>query len=251
MAPHHPRIVSKTEWLRAREAFLAKEKALTRQNDLLARERRELPWTRVEKSYVFTGAKGKPSLADLFAGRGQLATYHFMFGPDWEEGCPGCSYLMDHISGAIEHLAARDVSLVLVSRAPLEKLTAFQLRMGWRFTWVSSGDCDFNRDFGVLFSQEEVAGGANIYNFGSSPTHGEECPGLSYFHKDASGDVFHTYSTFARGLEAMVGTYALLDLAPKGRDEDNLNPPMQWVRHHDKYAPSAQGAATCCHKDCQ
>ena len=246
-----PKVVTKSEWLRAHSEFLAKEKELTHLSDQLARQRRELPWARVEKDYVFTGPQGKLSLADLFDGRSQLATYHFMFGPDWEEGCPGCSYLMDHMNGAIEHLQARDVSLVLVSRAPVEKLAAFKRRMGWRFTWVSSGGSDFNRDYGVFFTKEEVAGGANAYNFATIPPHGEENPGLSCFYKDPSGAVFHTFSGYGRGLESMVGTYAVLDRAPKGRDEDSLTPPMAWVRHHDKYESTSRGAGSCCHEqDC-
>ena len=242
------KVVSSKEWLRAHGDFLAKEKELTRLSDELARRRRELPWARVEKDYAFTGPKGKLSLADLFNGRSQLATYHFMFGPDWEEGCPGCSYVMDHMDGAIEHLQARDVSLVLVSRAPVEKLEAFKKRMGWHFTWVSSGGCDFNRDFGVFFTKEEVASGASAYNFATIPPHGEENPGLSCFYNDPSGAIFHTFSGYGRGLESMLGTYAILDRAPKGRDEDSLASPMAWVRHHDKYEPTSQGAGSCCHE---
>jgi predicted dithiol-disulfide oxidoreductase (DUF899 family) len=241
-------VVSSKEWLRAHSDFLTKEKELTRLSDEIARQRQELPWARVEKEYVFRGAQGKMSLADLFDGRSQLATYHFMFGPDWKEGCPGCSYVMDHINGAIEHLRARDVSLVAVSRGPLAQLEAFKRRMGWRFSWVSSGDCDFNRDFGVSFTKEEVASGAKAYNFGTTVPHGEENPGLSFFYKDPSGTVFHTYSTYGRGLEGMLGTYTLLDRAPKGRDEGGLPMPMAWVRHHDKYEPTSQGAESCCHK---
>ena len=240
-----------SEWLRAHSEFLAKEKELTRLSDELARQRRELPWTRVEKEYVFTGPQGKLSLADLFDGRSQLATYHFMFGPDWAEGCPGCSYVMDHMDGAIEHLQARDVSLVLVSRAPLEKLAAFKKRMGWRFPWVSSGGCDFNRDFGVSFTRKKSPAARRRTTSARSAPHGEENPGLSFFYKDPSGAVFHTYSTYGRGLEAMLGTYAILDRAPKGRDEGGLPSPMAWVRHHDKYEPTLQGAGSCCHeKDC-
>ena len=243
---HH--VVSKTEWQRIHGEFLAKEKELTHLGDDLARRRRELPWTRVEKSYAFTGPQGKLTLADLFAGRSQLATYHFMFGPDWEEGCPGCSYLMDHMAGAVAHLAARDVSLVLVSRGPLEKLMAFQKRMGWHFTWVSSGGSDFNRDFGVAFTKAEVDSGKKAYNFATIPPHGEENPGLSCFYKDPSGAIFHTYSVYGRGLEAMLGTYAVLDRAPKGRDEESLPMPMAWVRHHDRYEPTVQQAGSCCHE---
>jgi predicted dithiol-disulfide oxidoreductase (DUF899 family) len=242
------KVVSKAEWLRACGEFLAKEKKLTRLSDELARERRELPWTPVEKPYVFTGPQGELSLADLFGGKSQLAVYHFMFGPDWQEGCKSCSYVMDHMNGATEHLAARDVALVLVSRGPLEKLEAFKRRMGWRFTWVSSAGCDFNHDFGVSFSADEVTSGKPLYNFGTRPPYGDENPGLSLFAKDASGRVFHTYSTYGRGLEVMLGTYAILDRAPKGRGEEGLSSPMAWVRHHDKYEPVAQIASSCCHK---
>lgn len=232
----------------ARTDFLKKEKELTRMGDELARQRRELPWTPVEKHYTFTGTEGKASLADLFGGHSQLATYHFMFGPDWTEGCPGCSYLMDHMDGAIEHLAARDVAFVLVSRGPVEKLEAFKKRMGWRFRWVSSAGSDFNRDFNVSFEKEELAKGTKEYNFGTIVPHGEENPGLSFFYKDAGGGLYHTYSTYGRGLETMVGTYSLLDLAPLGRSEGGLPSPMSWVRHHDKYEPTVQGIESCCRK---
>ncbi len=243
----HP-VVSKSQWLRARSELLAKEKELTRLGDELSRQRRELPWTRVDKQYVFQSPQGNKSLADLFNGRSQLATYHFMFGPDWAEGCPGCSYVTDHMDGALEHLQARDVSLVLISRAPLEQLLAFKKRMGWHIPWVSSAGGDFNHDFGVSFTKEEVASGAKAYNFGTTVPHGEENPGLSFFYKDPSGALFHTYSTFGRGLETLLGTYAILDRAPKGRDEESLASPMAWVRHHDKYEPTAEGAGSCCHK---
>jgi predicted dithiol-disulfide oxidoreductase (DUF899 family) len=246
--PDH-KVVSKSEWLRASQEFLAKEKELTRMADELARQRRELPWTRVEKHYVFEAPQGKMSLAELFGNQSQLATCHFMFGPDWVEGCPGCSYVMDHMNGAVEHLRTRDVALVAVSRGPLEKLTVFKRRMGWRFAWVSSGDGDFNCDFAVSFSKEELACGEKLYNSGTRPPYAEENPGLSLFYKDPSGAVFHTYSTYARGLESMLGTYAILDRAPKGRDEAGLPSPMAWVRHHDKYEPTLQSAESCCHKN--
>ncbi|HEX3657212.1 MAG TPA: thioredoxin family protein [Pirellulales bacterium] len=241
-------VVSRDEWLKAAAGFLAKEKELTRLSDELSRQRRELPWNRVDKDYVFEGPQGQVHLADLFSGRSQLAVYHFMFGPDWTEGCPGCSYVTDHMNGAVEHLRARDVALVLVSRGPMQKLAAFKQRMGWRIPWVSSGGCDFNRDFGVSFTQEEVAAGAPLYNFGTTAPHGEENPGLSFFCKDAGGAIFHTYSTYGRGLETLLGTYMLLDRAPKGRDEAGLPSPMSWVRHHDKYEPTVQGIAACCHE---
>ncbi|HVU88241.1 MAG TPA: thioredoxin family protein [Pirellulales bacterium] len=241
------KIVSPEEWLRARQALLVKEKELTHLSDDLARQRQKLPRVRIEKEYVFTGPAGKVTLADLFAGRSQLATYHFMFGPDWEEGCPGCSYLMDHLDGTIAHLTARDVTLVAISRGPLEKLLAFRKRMGWHFPWYSSAGSDFNRDFHVSFAPSEVKNGEKLYNFGTTPAHGEENPGLSYFEKDSSGTVYHTYSTYGRGLDALVGTYVVLDRAPKGRDEDNLDSPMSWVRHHDKYAPTVHEIGSCSH----
>jgi len=244
----HP-VVSKSEWLKAYTDFLVKEKEATRLNDELSRQRRELPWTRVQKHYVFDGPGGRVSLTDLFNGRSQLATYHFMFGPDWAEGCPGCSYVTDHLDGAMEHLGARDVTLVLVSRGPLDKLLAFKKRMGWRLPWVSSGGCDFNRDFGVSFTKAEVESGAKTYNFGTTAPHGEENPGLSFFYKGTDGVILHTYSTFGRGLEAVLGTYAILDRAPKGRDEAGLPMPMAWIRHHDKYEPTVQGAGSCCHNE--
>ncbi|HLN27691.1 MAG TPA: thioredoxin family protein [Gemmataceae bacterium] len=240
-------VVSKSRWFSAYSDFLAKEKELTRLSDELSRQRRGLPWTLVEKEYVFEGPQGKVSLADLFNGRSQLATYHFMFGPDWAEGCPSCSYVTDHLDGALEHLQARDVTLVLVSRGPLDKLQAFKKRMGWRLPWFSSGGCDFNRDFGVSFTKAEVDSRAKAYNFGTTAPHGEENPGLSFFFKRSDGAILHTYSTFGRGLEAVLGTYAILDRAPKGRDEAGLPMPMAWVRHHDKYEPTLQGAGSCCH----
>jgi predicted dithiol-disulfide oxidoreductase (DUF899 family) len=244
--PDH-KIVSKDQWLRAHGEFLAKEKELTRLSDELGRQRRALPWTRVDKDYVFDGPRGQARLADLFDGRSQLATYHFMFGPDWVEGCPGCSYVTDHINGALEHLRARDVTLVLISRGPREKLAAFEKRMGWRLPWYSSGGGDFNHDFRVSFAKAEVASGEKKYNFGTTAPHGEENPGLSFFCKDPSGAVFHTYSTFGRGLDVLLGTYAILDRAPNGRDEAGLASPMAWVRHHDKYEPTLQTIGSCCH----
>jgi predicted dithiol-disulfide oxidoreductase (DUF899 family) len=229
------KVVSESEWLKARKALLAEEKALTHQRDELSRKRRELPWVKVEKNYVFDGTNGKEKLADLFDGRSQLIVYHFMFGPDWNEGCPSCSFNMDHVDGALVHLAQRDVTFVAVSRAPISKIESFKKRMGWRFKWVSSYGTDFNRDYHVLFTQEELATG-NCYNFGTSGFPSEEGPGNSVFYKNADGEVFHTYSTFARGGEPTINTYNYLDLVPKGRDEDELSFPMAWVRHHDRYA---------------
>jgi predicted dithiol-disulfide oxidoreductase (DUF899 family) len=233
MQPHE--IVSQEEWLVARKAHLAKEKELTRLRDQLAAERRELPWVRVEKAYVFDGPDGKATLAELFAGRSQLLVYHFMMGPDWEEGCKSCSFVADHFDGAIPHLAARDVSMVAISRAPLARIEAFQRRMGWRFRWLSSHGNDFNYDFHVSFRPEEMAGGEVYYNYRTGEFPSEEAPGLSAFYKDADGSVFHTYSTYERGLDILMGAYNLLDLAPKGRDEAALAWTMAWVRHHDRY----------------
>src|SRR5262245_57836169 len=230
------RIVSQEEWVQARRAHLAKEKRLTRERDELARERRELPWVRVEKDYEFEAPQGKVILEDLFGGRSQLVVYHFMFGPDWKEGCPSCSFVSDHLDGAVPHLAARDVSLVMVSRAPLAKISAFKKRMGWRFPWVSSFGSEFNRDYQASFRPEERAKGEVYYNYTRQPFPSDEAPGASVFYKDpATGEIFHTYSTYGRGLDPLVGTYVVLDLVPKGRDEDQLPFSMQWVRHHDRY----------------
>ncbi len=234
--PAVPKVASRAQWRAAREALLEKEKDLTHRRDELARLRRELPWVKVEKNYVFDAPGGKQTLAELFGDRGQLLVYHFMFGPDSEHGCPSCSLLSDHIDGANWHLPQRDVKLMAVSRAPLAKITAFKQRMGWRFDWVSSFGTDFNSDFGVLFTKEDVAKGQVAYNYGIAPAYGsEDHPGLSAFIKDAAGTVYHTYSTYARGLDHLVGAYNFLDLAPKGRDEDGLAFTMEWVRHHDRY----------------
>jgi predicted dithiol-disulfide oxidoreductase (DUF899 family) len=232
-------IVSREQWIEARRALLAKEKQLTRQHDQLARERRELPWVKVDKQYTFDTPRGKQTLADLFAGRSQLLIYHFMFGPDWKEGCPSCSYVCDHIDGAVPHLGARDVTLTMVSRAPLAKLEAFKKRMGWQFPWVSSSGSDFNYDFRVSFRPQDWKDGKIDYNYTMQPFPGNEAPGASVFYKDpASGELFHTYSTYGRGLDSFVGTYTLLDLVPKGRDEDRLAFDMEWVRYHDRYGTS-------------
>jgi predicted dithiol-disulfide oxidoreductase (DUF899 family) len=233
-------VVSREEWTEARKAHLAKEKEHTRQRDELARQRRELPWVRVAQDYVFDTPQGKATLADLFRGKSQLIVYHFMFGPDWAEGCPSCSFVSDHLDGAVPHLAARDTSLVMVSRAPIAKIEAFKERMGWRFPWVSSFGNSFNHDFGVSFTPEERAGGAVDYNYAKQPFPSAEAPGASVFYKDpATGEVFHTYSTFARGLDTLVTSYVLLDLVPKGRDEEALPFSMSWVRHHDRYESAA------------
>ena len=228
------RIVSRDEWLVARKQHLAKEKELTCLRDELSRQRRELPWVKVEKSYVFDGPHGKETLSDLFDGRSQLIVYHFMFGPEWEEGCPTCSLAADNIDGNVVHLAHRDVTLLVVSRAPFPKIEAFRKRMGWRFKWISSYGNDFNRDYHVSFTKEEMANG-KYYNFETAEYPREEAHGISVFHKDGAGDVFHTYSSYARGPEPLLGAYYFLDLVPKGRDEDALAFPMAWIRHHDRY----------------
>lgn len=230
-----PKVTTHAEWLAARMAFLTKEKEFTRLRDELSRQRRELPWEKVEKQYVFDGLKGKETLADLFDGRSQLIVYHFMFVPGWQEGCPGCSHLADHFDGPTMHLANRDTTLVAISRAPLAVIEAFRMRMGWRFHWVSSFSSDFNYDYHVSFAAENRKDGKVNYNYGLSDFPGEELPGLSVFSKDGSGAIYHTYSSYARGLDILLGSYNFLDLTPKGRDEDRLVRPMAWVRHHDKY----------------
>jgi predicted dithiol-disulfide oxidoreductase (DUF899 family) len=230
-----PKVTSPTQWLTARKELLLKEKEFTRLRDELSRQRRELPWERVEKEYLFDGPGGRETLAELFEGRSQLITYHFMFGPDWAEGCHGCSFLADHFDGSVPHLNARDVTLVGVSRAALPQIEAFKKRMGWRFKWVSSYGSDFNYDYHVSFTKELQTKADVNYNFGTQKHPGEEGPGASAFYKDATGDIFHTYSTYGRGLDILIGAYNFLDMAPKGRDEDGLPQPMAWLRHHDKY----------------
>jgi predicted dithiol-disulfide oxidoreductase (DUF899 family) len=225
--PH--KVGSHDEWVKARKELLVKEKLLTRLKDELSQERRQLPWEAVEKPYVFEGAAGKQSLADLFGGRSQLMVYHFMFGPGWKEGCQSCSLIADHFDGLAIHLANRDVTLMVVSRAPFENIEAFKKRMGWKFKWVSSFESDFNYDYQVSFPKQEDV----YYNYGMTKFPSQEAPGLSVFYKDK--DIFHTYSSYGRGLDILLGVYNFLDLAPKGRDEDGLKFPMAWVRHHDKY----------------
>ena len=230
-----PELVSRAEWLEARKKLLLKEKSYTRQGDALAAERRALPWVRVERYYVFDALKGKVSLADLFEGRSQLIVQHFMLGPGWKEGCPSCSFMADHVGGALVHLAHRDVTFVAISRAPLAEIEAFRKRMGWGFTWVSSSGNDFNYDYAVSFTQEQLAQEKVPYNYGLAVFKGGEAPGISAFYRDEDGQVFHTYSTYGRGCETMMGTYRLLDLVPKGRDEAGLPYGMAWLRHHDRY----------------
>jgi len=229
------KVVSQDEWLGARKDLLAKEKDFTRQRDALSAERRKLPWVRVVKDYVFEAPGGKKTLAELFGGRSQLIVYHFMLGPGWKEGCPSCSFLGDHFDGSVVHLAHRDVTLLAVSRAPSSEIEAFKKRMGWRFPWASSYGSDFNHDYHVSFTKDELAQGKVYYNYAETEFPSEEAPGLSVFYKDQNGGVFHTYSSYARGLDILVGAYNFLDLAPKGRDEQGLKFTMAWVRHHDRY----------------
>jgi predicted dithiol-disulfide oxidoreductase (DUF899 family) len=251
MSTDNHRVVSRDEWIAERKTLLAHEKELTRLRDQIARERRALLWVRIEKDYVFDAPEGRRALGELFDGRRQLLVQHFMFAPGWEEGCPSCSFMADHSDGMAVHLAHRDVTLVAVSRAPLADIERFRQRMGWRFPWVSSQGSDFNYDFGVSFTPEEVAKGELTYNYGKWPFASEEWPGISVFYKGDAGDVFHTYSTYGRGVEVMMGAYNMLDLTPKGRDERDVPHKMEWVRHHDRYesAASPQGApaaGSCC-----
>jgi len=241
MRPH--KIVSHDAWLAARKAHLDEEKAFTRARDALSRKRRALPWEKVEKNYVFDAANGKQTLADLFGGKSQLIVYHFMLGPGWEAGCPSCSLLADHFDGAVVHLAQRDVAFVGVSRAPLAEIEKFQRRMGWQFKWVSSNGCDFNYDYQVSATPEEKATGRAFYNYEITEFPSEERPGASVFYKNDTGDIFHTYSSYGRGLDILIGAYNFLDLASKGRDEAGLAWSMAWVRHHDRYDGAVVDAA--------
>jgi predicted dithiol-disulfide oxidoreductase (DUF899 family) len=240
-----PKLVSRDEWLTARKELLKQEKELTRQRDALTAKRRELPWVRVEKEYVFDTPKGKQTLADLFDGRSQLVVNHFMLGPGWKEGCVGCSFGADHIEGALVHLEHHDVTVVVVSRAPLHEIEAYKKRMGWRFNWVSSYDSDFNYDYHVSFTKEDMTKGRVYYNFEMTEALIEELPGLSVFYQDAAGDIFHTYSSYARGAEELLGTYMVLDLTPKGRNETGPNHNlMDWVRRHDRYGDDKQESSS-------
>ncbi len=229
------RVVSPAEWLAARKDLLKDEKEFSHLRDELSRKRRQMPWEKVEKNYVFDGPGGKESLADLFGGRSQLIVYHFMLGPGWKEGCPSCSFLADTFDGITVHLAHRDTTLLAVSRATLPEIEAFRKRMGWRFKWVSSFANDFNYDYHVSFTKDEIAKGKISYNYDMTEFPSEEAPGASVFYKNKDGEIFHTYSSFGRGLDLMLGAYNYLDITPKGRDEDNLVFSMSWVRHHDRY----------------
>lgn len=229
------KVVSREEWLEARKALLIKEKEFTRARDAISAARRDMPWEPVEEDYAFEGPDGSRSLSDLFDGREQLMIYHFMMGPGWEAGCPSCSFLADHFEPAIVHLAARDVTLVAVSRAPFAEIEAFRRRMGWTFGWLSSAGSSFNRDYGVSFSPEEIEGGEVWYNYGRTAFPMTEAPGLSVFARGDRGEIYHAYSTYGRGLDTFITAYHFLDHAPKGRDEQGLAYPMEWVRHRDRY----------------
>jgi predicted dithiol-disulfide oxidoreductase (DUF899 family) len=237
----HP-VVSREDWLTARRAHLAREKELTQALDALYAERRALPWVKVEKTYQFDTLQGRKSLAGLFGRHSQLLVYHFMFGPQWEEGCPGCSFLADHIDGANLHLKHHDVSVVVVSRGPLDRLQAYRRRMGWQFDWVSSQGSDFNFDYHVSFTPEQLAGGRMFYNFEEIADGNDELPGTSVFCKDEAGEIFHTYSAYGRGDDILIGAHNFLDMTPKGRNE--VTGIMDWVRRHDRYEQAA--APSCC-----
>ncbi|WP_183823815.1 thioredoxin family protein [Rhizobium sp. BK377] len=237
-------VVSREEWLEARRAFLLKEKEATHLRDKLNAERMALPWVKVDKDYTFDTPDGPKSLADLFDGRSQLMVYHFMFGPEWEAGCPGCSFLADHLDGTLPHLNHHDVTLVAVARAPLAKIEAYKQRMGWKFPWVSSFGSDFNFHYHVSFTPEDLAKDKVFYNFSpiAPPDANDELPGLSAFYKNDKGEVFHTYSSYARGAEELLGTLMILDHAPKGRNEDST---MDFVKRHDEYEEAPKASSSC------
>jgi predicted dithiol-disulfide oxidoreductase (DUF899 family) len=242
---NHP-VVSSERWLSERKTLLVREKELMRLHDQVARERRALPWERVEKDYAFDTAEGRRTLSELFDGRRQLLVQHFMFGPGWEQGCPSCSFMADHSDGMNVHLAQRDITLVAISRAPLAEIEPFRQRMGWRFRWVSSHGSDFNFDFNVSFTPEERAKGEVSYNYAMQSFPHEEAPGVSVFYKDDAGQIFHTYSTYGRGVEVMMGAYNMMDLTPEGRGERDVPHKMEWVRHHDRYEPGPVAGSSCC-----
>jgi len=237
-----PLVVPAAAWLAARRELLREEKELTRRCDALAARQRALPWVKIEKDYRFEAPRGRVSLADLFGGHRQLIVQHFMFGPGWEEGCKSCSFMLDHINPAVVHLAARGVAFAAVSHAPLAELLPFKQRMGWDINWFSAHGSDFNSDFHVSFAPEDVARGEVAYNFALRTVPCEELPGISVFARDAAGAVYHTYSTYGRGVELVMATYRLLDIVPKGRDEAGLEYGMAWVRHHDRYDHVAAGS---------
>lgn len=239
----HSRVVSRDEWLEARKAHLRNEKALTRMRDLVSAERRALPWVRIDKDYTFQAPEGEVTLAELFGGRSQLIIHHFMFGPDWDAGCPSCSMEADHAEGAFVHLENHDVAYVRVSRAPIDRIQAYRRRMGWKARWVSSHESEFNFDFHVSFTEEQLAEAQMTYNYAliADSDRFEELPGLSVFFRDDDGGVYHTYSSYARGNEEVIGAFVYLDITPKGRNEREI---MDWVRRHDEYPDrSAQGSS--------
>ncbi|MBC8041560.1 MAG: DUF899 domain-containing protein [Opitutaceae bacterium] len=240
----NPPVVSEDQWRAARIELLSEEKKILRLQDELAARRRQLPRVKITKNYIFTGPAGRVTLADLFAGRSQLVVQHFMLGPGWEEGCKSCSFMMDHFNAASVHLPARDVSFAAVSRAPLTEILPFKKRMGWNVNWVSSHDNDFNFDYHVSFTPEQMDEGQVYYNYGQRPFPHEEAPGVSVFARDTAGAIYHTYSTYGRGVEFIMGTYHILDLTPKGRDETTLDYGMEWVRHHDRYNHSIDAVGT-------
>lgn len=229
------RIVNQEEWLQARKEFMAEEKAFTQARDALSAARRQLPKVKVEKNYSFKGPNGEISLNDLFQDKSQLVIYHFMLGPGWEEGCPSCSFWADNYNGTEIHLAHRDIKLAVVSRGPLDKILAYKSRMGWGFDWFSSEGSDFNFDFAVSFTEEQRESGEPNYNFGTIPFSMDEGPGFSVFEKADDGNIYHTYSTYARGLDIFNSAYHIMDMTPKGRDEDELPYTMAWLRRHDQY----------------
>jgi len=229
-------IVTYDEWEKACREHLVKEKEFTQLRDQLSKTRRELPWTKIQKEYQFNTSAGRKSLSDLFEGKSQLIIYHFMFGPDWEDGCPSCSFWADNFNNINAHLNARDINLIAVSRAPLKKLQTYKERMEWTFNWVSSFENDFNTDFGVTFTEDEMnKSSPAFYNFKTAGFPVSEAPGSSVLYKNESGEIFRTYSCYARGLDILNGAYNFIDITPKGRDEDDLPMSMAWVRQHDKY----------------
>lgn len=229
------KVVSREQWLEARRAHLAREKEFTSLRDELSRERRALPWVKVEKEYVFEDPDGKLTLSELFEGKSQLIVYHFMYGPEWDEGCPSCSFWADNFNGIVVHLNHRDINLVAVSRAGIDQLEAYRQRMGWSFRWVSSFGSDFNWDYHVSFTKEEMEKGEMVVNFGVGSFPSDEAPGISVFYRDESGEIFHTYSCYLRGLDMLNGAYHYMDLTPRGRDEDDLPYTMAWLRRSDEY----------------
>lgn len=228
-------IVSRDEWLEARRKLLREEKKFTRLGDELSLKRRQLPWVKIDKEYSFEGPNGKQSLSDLFDDKSQLIVYHFMYGPDWDDGCPSCSFWADNFNGIDIHLKHRDANLVVISRASLAALESYKKRMGWTFNWFSSLGSDFNYDYQVSFTADELEKGEMFYNFDIGNFPADEAPGISVFYKSPEGEVFHSYSCYARGLDMLNGAYHYLDLLPKGRDEDGLDFTMAWLRRHDQY----------------